>query len=118
MTVRSYLTLLLAVLLGGCSLLEAPKKWIGKKGPEDATSYLEYQRTRGESEKSNYALLARNTHQTKAIEGDIRTTIETAPGETKVDTEHFTLGPNETKKLLVYPDKYRLTYEVTAVFKE
>ena len=38
--------------------------------------------------------------------------------ETKVDTEHFTLAPNEAKKLLTFPEHTHLTYEVSAFFKE
>jgi len=123
--------LLLVVMLSGCSLFHkdepAPNSTAKKKsswwplahhGPTDATPYLEYRRTRAEDEKAMYALFVRNTHQSKTVEGEIRTTIETATNETTVDTSHFTLGPNETKKLLVYPDKFHLTYEVTANFRE
>jgi hypothetical protein len=60
----------------------------------------------------------RNTHSNKAVVGDIRMTIEIGPGESKVDTTHFTLAPNETKRLLVYPKTTQLSYEVTASFKE
>jgi hypothetical protein len=35
-----------------------------------------------------------------------------------MDNMHFTLGPNETKKVLVYPTSTKLTYEVSAFFKE
>ena len=90
----------------------------GHRGPVDATGFLEYQRTRSESNRANYTLVVRNTHLTKTIDGDIRTTVETAVNETKVDTEHFTLAPNETKRLIVYPESTHLTYEVTAYFKE
>jgi hypothetical protein len=89
-----------------------------KRGPVDATPYLEYQRVRSESDKTSYNLFARNTHVSKTIEGDIRTTLETGPNETKVDSEHFILAPQETKKLAVYPDNVHLTYEVSAFFKE
>jgi hypothetical protein len=134
MIARSLFVLLLAVALSGCSLFHhddpAPSSgttttkkghsiWpLGQRGPVDATAFLEYQRTRSESDKANYTLLARNTHLTKTIEGDIRTTLETAANETKVDTEHFTLAPNETKKLLIFPQDTHLTYEVSAFFKE
>jgi hypothetical protein len=131
----SFVLLSAALLLCGCSLFhhDAPvtgggtpvpaKKsfslWpLGHSGPEDATGYLEYQRTRSGTDKANYTLVARNTHLTKTIEGDIRTTVETAVNETKVDTEHFTLAPNESKKLLTFPEHTHLTYEVSAFFKE
>ena len=132
MTALRNIALLLVVALSGCSLFRSdepaqaqtppPKKkssfWLlGNRGPQDATAYLEYQRTRAGADKSQYALLVRNTHVTKAIEGDLRTTIETGPNESKVDTTHFALAPNETKKLLVYPATTQLTYEVTAFFK-
>jgi hypothetical protein len=134
MIARSLPILLLVVCLTGCSLFHhddpaptsgttKPKKgfsmWpLGQSGPVDATASLEYQRTRSESDKGSYTLFARNTHLTKTIEGDIRTTVETANNGTKVDTEHFTLGPNETKKLLTFPQDTHLTYEVSAFFKE
>lgn len=91
---------------------------MGHRGPVDATPYLEYERVRSESDKTSFNLFARNTHLSKTIEGDIRTTLETGPNETKVDTTHFTLGPQETKKLAVYPDSVHMTYEVSAFFKE
>jgi len=84
----------------------------------DATSFLEYQRVRSDTDKGSYILIARNTHLTKSVEGDIRTTMETAPGETKSDTTHFTLAPQETKKLVVFPEHTILTYEVSAFFKQ
>jgi len=132
MTVLRNIALLLVVALSGCSLFQSdetaqtqtapPKKkssfWLGDRAPRDATAYLEYQRMHSDTDKSLYALFVRNTHLNKAIEGDIRTTIETGPGESKVDTTHFTLAANETKKLLVYPKTTQMTYEVTAVFKE
>ena len=101
----------------------APKKkfswWpMGNKGPQDATEYLEYQRVHSEKDKNLTALFIRNTHLNKPVEGDIRTTIETGPNESKVDNMHFYLGPNETKKVLVYPTSTRLTYEVSAFFKQ
>ena len=100
-----------------------PKKksawWkLGYDSPRDATAYLEYQRMYSETDKALVALYVRNTHATKSIEGDIRTTIETGANETKVDTTHFTLSPNDSKKLLVYPGSIHMTYEVTAFFKE
>jgi hypothetical protein len=133
MNARPSVTLLLVVLLGGCSLfhkddsgpagpqtVKKKSSWwpLAKGGPKDATPYLEYRRTRSDDDKSMYALFVRNTSPTKGVEGEIRTTIETAANETTVDTSHFSLGPNETKRLLVYPDKFHLTYEVTAFFKE
>jgi hypothetical protein len=137
MTARSLSLLTIIVLLSGCSMFhhDAPasndsaatatttKKgfslWpFGHSGPVDATPYLEYQRVRSQSDKSTFNLFARNTHVSKTIEGDIRTTLETGPNETKVDTTHFTLAPQETKKLAVYPDNLHLTYEVSAFFKE
>ncbi len=90
----------------------------GKSGPQDATEYLEYQRVHSEKDKALTALFMRNTHLNKSIEGDIRTTIEIGPGQSKVDDMHFSLGPNETKKVLVYPANTRMTYEVSAVFKQ
>jgi hypothetical protein len=100
-----------------------PKKkfsvWpLGNSGPQDATEYLEYQRVHSEKDKSLTALLVRNTHLTKTIEGDVRTTIETGTNESKIDTTHFTLGPSDSKKLLVYPSSTKLSYEVTAFFKQ
>ncbi len=130
MTALRYTALLLVLLLSGCSLFSgggddggAPKKkssiWpLGTKGPQDATEYLEYQRMHSEKDKSMIALVVRNTHLTKTVEGDVRTTIETGPGESKVDNMHFTLGPSDSAKLLVYPANTRLTYEVSAFFKE
>lgn len=101
----------------------APKKkfswWpLGIHGPQDATEYLEYQRVHSEKDKALTALFIRNTHLNKSIEGDIRTTIETGSNESKVDNMHFSLGPNETKKVLVYPTSTRLSYEVSAFFKQ
>lgn len=90
----------------------------GKSGPQDATEYLEYQRVHSESDKALTALFIRNTHLSKTVEGDIRTTIETGPGQSKVDNMHFYLGPNETKKVLVYPTNTRMSYEVSAFFKQ
>jgi hypothetical protein len=137
MIARSLIILTITVFLGGCSMFHhdsaAPTEsatttttekkgfslWpLGHKGPADATPYLEYQRVRSESDKSSFNLFARNTHLSKTIEGDIRTTLETGPNETKVDSEHFTLAPQETKKLAVYPDNVHMTYEVSAFFKE
>jgi hypothetical protein len=91
---------------------------MSNRGPRDATEYLEYQRQHSEKDKSLLALYVRNTHLTKPVEGDIRTTIETGPNESKVDNMHFSLGPNDTKKLLVYPASTRMSYEVSAFFKE
>jgi hypothetical protein len=125
--------LLLALALGGCSLFAPdtpaqsqqppPKKnsawWkLGSHGPQDATAYLEYQRMHSETDKALVALVVRNTHLTKSIEGDIRTTIETGSNESKVDNIHFSLSPNDSKKMLVYPASIHMTYEVNAFFKE
>jgi hypothetical protein len=129
MTALRYTALLLVLLLSGCSLFSgggddgAPKKksslWsLGLKGPQDATEYLEYQRVHSEKDKSMIALVVRNTHTSKTVEGDVRTTIETGPGASKVDNMHFSLGPSDSAKLLVYPASTRLTYEVSAFFKE
>jgi hypothetical protein len=133
MTVLRNTAFFLVVALSGCSLFHsdepahsqaapAQKKssfWaLGDRAPKDATAYLEYQRMHTDADKSLYALFVRNTHLNKAIEGDIRTTIETGVGESKVDTTHFALAPNETKKLLVYPKTTQMSYEVTAFFKE
>jgi hypothetical protein len=71
-----------------------------------------------EKDKSLIALVVRNTHPSKTVEGDVRTTIETGPGQSKVDNMHFSLGPSDSAKLLVYPASTQLTYEVSAVFKE
>jgi hypothetical protein len=65
-----------------------------------------------------YTLIARNTHLTKTIEGRMRTTMQPSPGDVKVDSQSFTLAPSEEKKLLVYPVRIPLTYEVTAFFRE
>lgn len=135
MNARPFVTLLLVVLLSGCSLfhkdesataatgpqtVKKKSSWwpLANGGPKDATPYLEYRRTRSDDDKGMYALFVRNTSPTKGVEGEIRTTIETGDNQTTVDTSHFSLGPNETKRLLVYPDKFHLTYEVTAFFKE
>jgi hypothetical protein len=127
---RPLLLLLLTITLGGCSLFhvstpaDAPQKkkgftlWPFGQESGDATPYLEYRRTRSEGETPVYALTARNSHQTKTITGQIRTTLDTVPNESKVVSDTFTLAPNEEKKLLVYPVNSRVTYEVTATFKE
>lgn len=132
------LALGLAALLGGCSLFhsEAPpasaetasvpakKKgwsilpWGGTTKPSDATPYIEYQRTHSDGDEPMYNLLARNTHPTKTIEGHMRTTMQTTPGDMKIDSQSFTLAPNEQKKLLIYPVRFPLTYEVSASFRE
>lgn len=65
-----------------------------------------------------YTLSARNTNLRKTIEGQMRTTMQTGPGDLKVDSQSFTLAPSEEKKLLVYPARMPLTYEVTAFFRE
>jgi len=130
MTALRILALLSILALSGCSLFSggddsgAPKKkssslWpLGNKGPQDATEFLEYQRVHSEKDKSLIALIVRNTHSSKSVEGDVRTTIETGPNQSKVDNMHFSLGPNDSAKLLVYPASTHLTYEVSAFFKE
>jgi len=65
-----------------------------------------------------FTLTARNTHLTKAIEGQMRTTMQPTAGDLKVDNQSFTLAPSEEKKLLIYPARIPLTYEVTAFFRE
>ncbi|MEP6672715.1 MAG: hypothetical protein ABJF10_26360 [Chthoniobacter sp.] len=135
MSALRYTALLLLLALSGCSMFESeasmqlhepppPKKkdsawWkLGNSGPQDATASLEYQRMHSETDKSLVALVVRNTHLNKTIEGDMRTTIETGSNESKVDTIHFVLAPNDSKKVLVYPASIHMTYEVTAFFKE
>ena len=121
-------------LLGGCSLFHAddapvsaaPAKkgwtsilpWGGTSGGGDATPYIEYHRTRTNEGVPMYTLTAHNSHLTKTIQGQMRTSMETGPGDMKVDSQSFTLTPNEEKKLLVYPARFPLTYEVTASFRE
>lgn len=131
---RLALALLLAGACGGCasSHSEAPAKpqkrawyspanlwpWRGSTKPQDATAHLEYHRTRSEKEGGLYTLTARNSHPTKTVVGQMRTTMETAPNQLTLDAQSFTLGPNEEKRLLVYPSRFRLSYEVTAVFRK
>jgi hypothetical protein len=110
---------------GGASASEKKKGWTsllpwgGKAVGGDATPYLEYQRTREEGKTEPlYTLFVRNTHMTGTIEGEMRTTLETGPGDMKMDNQAFTLAPNEQKRLLVYPSRFPLTYEVTASFRE
>jgi len=121
--------LLLAAALGGCSLFHsddagAPKKrgWMslpfgGSSKVTDATPYLEYQRKQSNEGEAMLTLYVRNTHATKTIDGQMRTTMTTGPGDMKVDSQTFTLGPNEQKRLLIYPARFPLTYEVTASFR-
>jgi hypothetical protein len=118
MTALRNTALFLVIALSGCSLFHRDETAHTQAAHKDATAYLEYQRMHTDGDKSLYALFVRNTHLNKAIEGDIRTTIETGVGESKVDTTHFALAPNETKKLLVYPKTTQMSYEVTAFFKE
>lgn len=93
--------------------------WGGKSVGGDATAYIEYQRTHSQGEgEQMYTLIARNTHPTKTIEGQMRTTLQTSPGDMKMDSQSFTLAPNEQRRLLVYPTRFPLTYEVTASFRE
>lgn len=120
--------LLLVAALGGCALFssDAPagsarKGWTlwpwGDSQVSDATPFIEYQRTRSVEKVPMYTLTARNTHLTKTIEGQMRTTMQTSPSDLKMDSQSFTLAPNEQKKLLVYPARLPLTYEVTATFR-
>jgi hypothetical protein len=130
MTTRPCLTLLLAALLTACqtapkseSAGASPRKhpWYapwGRGRPEEATPFLEYQKAREEGDRKVYALSVRNTHPTKVIVGEVRMTLDTSASESKVISQTFTLHPNETQKLIVYPDANRLTYEVTAAFRE
>ena len=116
--------------LGGCSLFQsesssAPDKngwsllpWGGKSKGGDATANIEYQRTRSQGEDPLYTLIARNTHLTKTIEGQMRTTMQISPSDMKMDSQSFTLAPNEQKKLLIYPARFPLTYEVSASFRD
>lgn len=93
--------------------------WPFKGGAgQDATAYIEYQRSRSEGSDATYTLVARNTHPKRTIEGQMRTSMQISPSDMKVDSQSFVLGPNEPKKLLIYPTKYQLTYEVTAVFRD
>lgn len=125
------LILAMAGVLSACSSSKgtaAPEKkkgwtsllpWGGKAVGGDATPYIEYQRTKMEGKTEPlYTLFARNTHMTKTIAGSMRTTLETAPGDMKMDSQEFTLAPNELKRLLVYPARFPLTYEVTASFQD
>ena len=121
---------LLAVSWSACSFFNSdtpssPKKkgwvtlpWGGTSRVTDATPYIEYQRTQTHDSEPISTLLARNTHPTKTIEGQMRTPMTTGPGDMKVDSQSFTLGPNEQKRLLIYPSRFPLTYEVTASFRE
>jgi hypothetical protein len=125
---------MMTVTLSGCSMFgsaegtaSAEKKtgwmsllpWGGKAVGGDATPYLEYQRTKAEGKAEPlYTLFVRNTHMNKTIEGQMRTTLETAPGDMKMDSQDFLLAPNEQKRLLVYPARFPLSYEVTASFRE
>ena len=124
------LCLVLGLGLNGCSLFQsesssAPAKkgwsilpWGGKSTGGDATANIEYQRTRSQGDDPLYTLVARNTHGTKTIEGQMRTTMQISPSDMKMDSQSFTLAPNEQKKLLVYPARFPLTYEVTASFRD
>jgi hypothetical protein len=127
---RLALVPLVVAAFGSCSLFqsdETPRQakqgwslwpWGGSKGGGDATGYIEYQRTRSGDREPVYTLLARNTHPKKTIVGQMRTTMQTAPGDMKVDSQSFTLAPNELKQLLVYPARFPLTYEVDATFRD
>lgn len=130
--VRTFLMVGLVAVFGGCSLFHsddsaAPEKknkgwsilpWGGKATGGDATGNIEYQRTKSDGAEPFYTLTARNTHMTRSIEGQMRTTMQTTPNDVKMDSQSFTLGPNEVKKLLIYPARFPLTYEVTASFKD
>ena len=128
MTARTCLTLLLLTSLSACSTAPKTETASGRKhawykpwgggGTEEATPYLEYRKSREEDGRHVYALSVRNTHPTKVIAGEARMTMETVARESKVISQTFTLTPNETQKLLVYPDGTHLTYEVTAAFRE
>ena len=133
---RLLLVLLLAISLGGCGLFSSddntlnsspapiPEKksnfslWPFGGGQSDATGSLEYQRTKSEDQKDSYAFVVRNTHDKRTIEGEIRTTVTSPAQETSVRTTNFTLAPNGAKEILLYPASSRITYEVTAVFKD
>ncbi len=123
---RLLFALFLAATLSGCAMLgfDSTEKnrglslWpFGESRGEDATAYLEYQRTRGKGEKARYTVMAHNTHATRTITGQIRTTTEVMVGGTRVDSQVFTLRPNEQKQVLTYPVNARVTYEVTATFQ-
>jgi hypothetical protein len=128
--VLSVLCLVLGWGLSGCSSSQsesssAPAKkgwsilpWGGTAKGGDATANIEYQRTRSEGAEPLYTLIARNTHGSKSIEGQMRTTMQVSPSDMKMDSQSFTLAPNEQKKLLVYPARFPLTYEVTASFRD
>ncbi len=122
--------ILAAASLGACSLFhsdesDAPKKhgWMslpfgGSSKVTDATPYLEYQRKQSnESGEAMLTLFVRNTNASKTIDGQMHTTMTIGPGDLKVDSQNFTLAPNEQKRLLIYPARYPLTYEVTAAFR-
>lgn len=118
--------LLAAALLVGCASDETASSggggwslwpWDVSKAA-DATANIEYQRTRTEGKEPMYNLIVRNTHLTKTIEGRMETTMQPRPGDVKVDSQSFTLSPSEEKKLLTYPVRMPLTYEVTAFFRE
>lgn len=89
----------------------------GDKPGEDATAYLEYERTLEKGAKPTYTISARNTHAKRTIAGQIRTTTEGAAYATQVRSDSFTLLPNELKPVLTYPANTRVTYEVTATFQ-
>ena len=120
----------MAASLGACSFFhsddsDGPKKhgWMslpfgGSSKVTDATPYLEYQRKQSnEGGEAVLTLFVRNTHSSKTIDGQMRTTMTIGPGDMKVDSQNFTLGPNEQKRLLIYPARFPLTYEVTAAFR-
>jgi hypothetical protein len=122
--------LIVAASFSACSLFQSDdsdgsKKhgWMslpfgGSSKVTDATPYLEYQRKQSnEGGEAMLTLFVRNTHSSKTIDGQMRTTMTINPGDMKVDSQNFTLGPNEQKRLLIYPARYPLTYEVTAAFR-
>jgi hypothetical protein len=123
---RLLIALILAAALSGCSMLSSDasgqKKgftlWpFGEQSGEDATAYLEYQRTLEKGTKPSYTVSARNTHVSRTISGQLRTTTEGSAYATQIHSESFTLLPNEQKPVLTYPANTRVTYEVTATFQ-
>jgi hypothetical protein len=128
LTARLALAAALAIGWSACSWLHTDTPAVSEggttrsfwpfEGSNDATPYLEYRRTRSHGAEPLLTLTARNTHMKKTIEGQMRTTMQISPSDMKMDSQSFTLAPNEQKTLLVYPERFHLTYEVTANFKE
>lgn len=125
LAVRFAFPMLASMLLVGCASDDTASSergwslwpWDVSKAA-DATANIEYQRTRTEGKEPMYNLIVRNTHLTKTIEGRMETTVQPRPGDVKVDRQSFTLSPSEEKKLLTYPVRMPLSYEVTAFFRE